>query len=394
MMMLLERPAFRNLQNILYSTSTVCSRVRRRKHISCLHSRFFKKSHFHSSCTLKNQDQINKSPSTLKNKIIFSGIQPTGIIHLGNYFGAIQQWVNLQNNNEDVICSIVDLHAITLSNDPVALKNDILTMAASLFACGIDPHKATLFQQSKVPEHSQLNWVLNCLATMDRLKRQPQFKEKSKSLKVIPMGLFSYPVLQAADILLYQTTHVPVGKDQEQHIFLSAELARKFNNLYGETFQVPECLTLDENLGRVRNLRKPELKMSKSSRNSKSRIEILDSPDLIKEKIKKAMTDFTSEVYYDFENRLGVSNLMTIHSAITGQTFDEIREEYAGVQTSDYKLSLADIVIEYLLPMQKKMKELLSDKENLKQMLEIGNNKARSRASVTWEIVSERVGFK
>ncbi|XP_042207953.1 tryptophan--tRNA ligase, mitochondrial-like [Homarus americanus] len=326
-------------------------------------------------------------------KTIFSGIQPTGVLHLGNYFGAVQRWVELQETGEEVIFCIVDLHSITLPQDPKTLHSQIITMAASLVACGIDPSRAVLFQQSRVSEHAQFNWVLGCLTTMARLGHLPQYKEKSASLKEIPLGLYVYPVLQSADILLYRATHVPVGEDQRQHIQLAAHLARVFNNKFGQTFVLPRSLVYDDSIARVKSLRQPDKKMSKSETDPKSRINLADSPDEIREKFKKAVTDFTSAVYFDAENRPGVSNLMSIHRAVTGQSMEQISRECEGVNTAQYKLLVADAVIEHLRPIRLRLEQLLSDRAHLNHLLDLGADKAKTIASKTWQDVREKVGL-
>lgn len=326
-------------------------------------------------------------------KTIFSGIQPTGTIHLGNYFGAVRRWIELQESGEDVIYSIVDLHSITLPQDPKTLHSNIIMMAASLIACGIDPNQAILFQQSRVSEHAQFNWVLGCITTMARLNHLPQYKEKSSMLKEIPLGLYVYPVLQAADILLYRATHVPVGDDQRQHIQLAAHLARVFNNKFGHTFTLPRSLVYDDTTARVRSLRQPARKMSKSEMDPKSRINLTDSPDCIREKFKKAVTDFTSAVYYDAENRPGVSNLIAIHSSITGKSFDDIRTDCENMTTAQYKLLVADVVIDHFSPIRQRIEQLLKESGHLNQLLDQGADRAKSIAARTWEEVKQKVGL-
>ncbi|KAG5325148.1 SYWM protein, partial [Pseudoatta argentina] len=264
-------------------------------------------------------------------KRIFSGIQPTGSVHLGNYFGAIWRWVELQNSSEAVLCSIADLHSITLPQNPQKLRENTLLMTATLIACGIDYKRSILFQQSKVPMHTELCWILGSITTMARLAHLPQFKEKSESLKNVPLGLYIYPVLQTADILLYKT-HVPVGQDQAQHIQLAQDLVQIFNRQFGQTFPVPRTL-INGPSQRIKSLRDPTKKMSKSHTDSKSRLNLLDEPDKLLEKVKKAVTDFTSEVTYDPEKRPGVANLINIHSLFTGQTTEEICKEAVGLNT-------------------------------------------------------------
>ncbi|MCL4137761.1 UNVERIFIED_CONTAM: hypothetical protein GTU68_037284, partial [Idotea baltica] len=324
-----------------------------------------------------------------------SGIQPTGAIHLGNYLGAIRNWIDLQNSGEDTIFSIVDLHAITLSYDHTALKNDIMTMAATIIACGIDPKKSILYQQSQVLEHTSLCWILSCLTTMPRLSQLPQYKEKSSKFtnKSVPTGLFIYPVLQSADILLYKTTHVPVGEDQIQHIQLASHLAKLFNGIYGSTFPIPEALIYKDTSARIKSLRSPLSKMSKSEKDPKSRIDLLDSPDTIREKVKKSITDFTSAVYFDAESRPGVSNLMTLHKAFSGKSYECIEKENSDIDTGKYKKVLAEVLVEYLSPIRTKTLELMKEKDYLEKVIQDGNDKARTRAQNTLAEVYKKVGF-
>lgn len=343
---------------------------------------------FHSTSSLRCG---SKTPTA--RKTIFSGIQPTGTLHLGNYIGAVRRWLELQESGEDVIFCIVDLHSITLPQDPKTLHSQIILMAASLIACGIDPHRAILFQQSRVSEHAQFNWILGCITTMARLNHLPQYKEKSSLLKEIPLGLYVYPVLQAADILLYRATHVPVGEDQRQHIQLAAHLARVFNNKFGPTFTLPHSMVYDDTTARVKSLRQPARKMSKSEADPKSRINLTDSPDAIREKFKKAVTDFTSAVYYDAENRPGVSNLMAIHSAVTGKSFNEIQTDCEGITTAQYKLLVADVVIDQLSPIRIRIEQLLKDSGHLNQLLDQGADRAKAIAASTWEEVKQKVGL-
>ncbi|XP_076033221.1 tryptophanyl-tRNA synthetase, mitochondrial [Oratosquilla oratoria] len=344
-----------------------------------------------SSATTRGGVPENKKSG--KTRRIFSGIQPTGVLHLGNYFGAIRKWVELQELGENVVYCVVDLHSITLPQDPQTLYRQTLSMAASLLACGIDPAKAVVFQQSRVPEHSQLSWVLGCNTTLARLAHLPQFKEKSVTLKEVPLGLYVYPVLQAADILLYKATHVPVGKDQLQHIQLAADIAKTFNHRFGHTFEPPKSLILDDPTSRLKSLRQPSKKMSKSEKDPRSRIELTDPPDIVREKLKKAVTDMTSEVYFDPEARPGVSNLMSIQRAITGQSFEEIQQECVGLDTGQYKLHLADIVIDHLEPRRRLLQELLADRTHLEKLLDKGAERARQMAAATWAEVAVKMGL-
>ncbi|KAK1123238.1 hypothetical protein K0M31_008869 [Melipona bicolor] len=327
-------------------------------------------------------------------KRIFSGIQPTGNLHLGNYLGAVQKWIELQDNGENVIWSIVDMHSITLPHDPKELSNNILKMTATLLACGIDPKKSILFQQSTVDTHAQLCWVLGCLTAFTRLARLPQFKEKSEILKSIPLSLYIYPVLQAADILLYKATDVPVGQDQVQHIQLAQELAIKFNKKFGNTFPVPHSLINEDASQRIKSLRDPSKKMSKSDQTSKSRLDILDKPEILIEKIKKAVTDFTSKVTYEPEKRPGVSNLITIHSMLTGKSPDQICSEVDGLDTGKYKLVLADVIVEKLTPIREEFSRLIKEPAYLQEVLRNGTESATEIASDSWCEVRNKIGFE
>ncbi|XP_055856556.1 tryptophan--tRNA ligase, mitochondrial [Episyrphus balteatus] len=325
---------------------------------------------------------------------IFSGIQPTGSLHLGNYLGAVQKWAELQNSGEDVTYCIVDLHSITVPQDPETLRNNIIQMTATMLACGIDPNKSTVFLQSTVKEHTELNWILGCLTTMARLRHLPQYKEKTQKMKEIPLGLFLYPVLQAADILLYKTTHVPVGEDQVQHIQLTQHLGNLFNNRFGTTF--PDCHAIidKKEAARIRSLRDPSKKMSKSDPEVKSCIYLTDEPDVIVEKIKKAVTDFTSEVTYDPENRMGVSNLVAIHSLVSnGKSTEEICKEVQGIDTGKYKMVVAEAVVEHLKPIRTKINEYLKNPSELVYILEEGREKAQGIAEETMAEVKQKVGL-
>ncbi|CAG9767532.1 unnamed protein product [Ceutorhynchus assimilis] len=325
---------------------------------------------------------------------VFSGIQPTGSIHLGNYLGAISQWIKLQDQNEDLILSIVDLHSITLPHDPKKLSRNILELTATLLGCGLDPSKVILFQQSMVSAHTELCWCLGCISTMARLAHLPQYKEKSANLKNIPLGLFVYPVLQAADILLYKATHVPVGEDQLQHIQLCQELAKIFNNRFGQTFPMPHTLKISNEYSRIKSLRDPLKKMSKSDPDEKSRICLTDTPDTIVRNIKKAVTDFTSEVTFDPENRPGVSNLISIHSFATGKTVEQICKEAEHLDTGRYKFVAADAIVAYIKPIQESIAQYLDDKGYLLSVLAEGGEKASEIAEVTLKEVHNKLGLR
>ncbi|XP_015917495.2 tryptophan--tRNA ligase, mitochondrial [Parasteatoda tepidariorum] len=323
---------------------------------------------------------------------IFSGIQPTGVPHLGNYFGAIKKWSDLQNEGKNCIFSIVDLHSITLPQDPLQLKYNIHLMTACLLACGINPDLCILFLQSQIPQHTELAWILGCLTTMPRLAHLPQYKDKSSSLENIPLGLFVYPVLQSADILLYKSTHVPVGEDQIQHIQLTQHLVKVFNNKYGKIFPVPEAL-IDETCARVKGLREPDKKMSKSDKNFKNRIDLTDSPDIITKRIKEALTDFTSGVTYDMEKRPGVGNLILVHSLCSGKSFEEICKDSESLDTGQYKLVVAEAVIEHLKPIQEQIKRIMSDRGYIERILKTGSERAIEIASKTMNEVKTSVGL-
>ncbi|XP_048509899.1 tryptophan--tRNA ligase, mitochondrial isoform X2 [Athalia rosae] len=324
---------------------------------------------------------------------IFSGIQPTGAVHLGNYLGAIQRWVDLQNSNHDVLYSIVDMHSITLPQDPKELKNNILEITATLLACGIDPEKSILFQQSTVPMHAELCWVLGCLTTMPRLGQLPQFKEKSAKVKDIPLGLYIYPVLQSADILLYKSTHVPVGEDQLQHLQLAQHLAKLFNNRFGETFPIPHAMINDDSSARIKSLRDTTKKMSKSDTDHKSRIELTDEPKVLLRKIKKAITDFTSEVTYAPVERPGVANLINIHSLLSGKSHHQICKDAEGLETAQYKMVVADVLIEKLSPIRNRLLDLRKEPQYLEEVLRKGGERARNLAIDCWHEVRDKVGF-
>ncbi|XP_074551048.1 tryptophan--tRNA ligase, mitochondrial [Halichoeres trimaculatus] len=322
---------------------------------------------------------------------VFSGIQPTGVPHLGNFLGALENWVALQNQYPSVLYSIVDLHSITQPQDPDQLRSNILDMAASLLACGIDPDKAVLFQQSRVSEHAELSWILGCLTSMPRLRHLPQWKMKSKQKNEGSVGLYTYPVLQAADILLYQSTHVPVGEDQVQHLELAKDLARMFNNRYGEMF--PEPAALLSSTRKVKSLRDPSVKMSKSDLQTMATITITDSPADIALKIRRAVTDFTSEVTYDPETRPGVSNLVLIHAAMAGISTEEAVQEARGLETAEYKKVVADAVIQRLTPIREEIQRLRGDPGHLEGVLDQGTGRARELAAPVLREVRQRVGF-
>ncbi|GFY33864.1 tryptophan--tRNA ligase, mitochondrial [Trichonephila clavipes] len=329
---------------------------------------------------------------TAHKPLVFSGIQPTGVPHLGNYFGAIKKWSILQNEGEKCIFSIVDLHSITLPQDPLTLRQNIHIMAACLLACGINPDLSVFFLQSQVPYHTELAWILGCMTTTTRLTHLPQYKEKAGSVETIPLGLYIYPILQSADILLYKATKVPVGEDQIQHIQLCQHLVKVFNNKYGKIFPVPSAL-IEESSARIKSLRQPEKKMSKSDSNIRNRIEITDPPDMVTKRIKEAVTDCTSAVTYDMEQRPGVSNLILIHSLCTGKSCQSICDENRNLDTGQYKGVVAEAVVEYLKPIRLEFQRLMAEPSYIVQILQKGSEKASEIARQTIDEVKKVVGL-
>lgn len=326
-----------------------------------------------------------------KKKVIFSGIQPTGNLHIGNLIGAIRNWVLMQDEYECYF-SIVDLHAITIRQKPADLRKNILDLAAMLLACGIDYEKSVLFVQSQVPEHSQLSWVLNCFTPIGDLNRMTQFKDKSsKHPENINAGLFTYPVLQAADILLYQADLVPVGTDQKQHLELSRNIAERFNNAYSPTFEIPEPY-IPKIGAKVMNLQEPTKKMSKSDDNDKATIYITDSDNEIRNKIKRAVTDSEALVKFS-ENKPGVSNLISLYSIATGKTIKVIEKEFEGKGYGDFKATVGDAVADYINPIRTKFQEIRSNKKILEDILSNGAEQAHRKAFKTLRKVYKKLGF-
>ncbi|KDR96265.1 tryptophanyl-tRNA synthetase [Peptoclostridium litorale DSM 5388] len=324
-------------------------------------------------------------------KIIFSGIQPSGELTLGNYLGAIKNWVKLQEEYESYFC-VVDLHAITVRQVPKDLRARTLQVLAIYLASGIDPEKATLFIQSHVPAHCEAQWLLNCSTYMGELSRMTQFKDKSqKAGESIPVGLFTYPVLMAADILLYNTDLVPVGKDQMQHLELSRDLAERFNNLYSPTFKVPDGYIPKEG-AKIMNLQDPAKKMSKSDENANSYILIMDPPDVIRKKISRAVTDTVGEINYTDEQP-GIKNLINIISAITGESPESIVEKYNGCGYAQLKSDVAEIIVKELQPIQAKVNEYLSDKAYLEEIYKKGADKANYAATKTLRKMQKKIGL-
>jgi tryptophanyl-tRNA synthetase len=324
-------------------------------------------------------------------KRVFSGIQPTGEIHIGRYLGAIRHWVTMQKNYDNIIC-VVDMHAITVPQDSKLLKGRIREFAGLLMAVGIDPEKSILFVQSHVHEHSELAWILNCFIPMGWMSRMTQYKEKAAKQKgQVSVGLFDYPALMAADILLYDTEVVPVGEDQKQHVELARDAAQRFNSIYGETFVLPEPLIADVG-SRIMGLDDPTKKMSGSEEGPNHSIALLDTPDVIRAKIMRATTDSLKEIRFD-ERRPGINNLLTIYQIFTGEKKQAIEAKFAGKGYSDFKKVLAEVVIEGLRPLQERYKKITSEKGYLDKVLTEGANKARPMAQKTLAKVKKAVGL-
>lgn len=323
-------------------------------------------------------------------KRIFSGAQPTGQLHIGNYLGALKNWVALQDEYEAFYC-IVNLHAITLPQDPASLRKATLDLARIYLAAGVDPSRSTIFIQSDVPEHAELAWTLSCIARMGELERMTQFKDKGKgNAERAGVGLFTYPILMAADILLYQTDLVPVGQDQKQHLELTRDLAERFNRDYGETFKVPEPY-IPKAGASIKSLQEPERKMSKSDENAAGSIFLLDDADTVTKKIKRAVTDSGTTIEFD-ESRPAINNLLTIYRLLTGKTDDECVAHFDGKGYGAFKTELAEATVEFLRPFQERVKQY--DDETLLAILKPGAEKARAIAADTLRKVYENMGIK
>ena len=323
-------------------------------------------------------------------KRIFSGIQPTGNIHIGNYLGAIRQWVTMQDEFESILC-VVDLHAITTYQEPVVLKAKIREAAGLVIAAGIDPKRSAIFTQSHISAHAELAWILECVVPIGWLRRMTQFKDKSEQEEVVTAGLFNYPALMAADILLYRTDAVPVGDDQVQHLELARDLAQRFNSLYGDTLVLPQAI-LSETGARIMGLDDPTKKMSKSTEQPGHAIALLDGPDEIRAKIARATTDSLREIRFD-ENRPGVTNLLGIYQSFTGMSREDIESRFEGKGYADLKKNLADIVIGSLQPLQTRYQEATADPGYLDSVLEEGEDRVRPLAEMTLARVKERMGL-
>ncbi|MGI8577124.1 MAG: tryptophan--tRNA ligase [Nocardioidaceae bacterium] len=335
-----------------------------------------------------------QSPQPTARPRVLSGIQPTAdSFHLGNYLGALRQWVELQFDHDAFYC-IVDLHAITVEHDPSRLRERCLRSTAQLLAMGLDPDRCTLFIQSHVPEHTQLEWVLGCITGFGEAARMIQFKDKSArgGQDSTTVGLFTYPVLQAADILLYQAHRVPVGEDQRQHLELTRDLAGRFNHRFGDTFVVPEPHILKET-AKVTDLQEPTAKMSKSASSPAGIVELLDEPKRSGKKIRSAVTDSGHEIYFDELEKPGISNLLTIHAALSGRPVEDLVGDYNGRGYGDLKKDLAQFVEEFVTPFRARTMELLDDRAELDAILAQGARRAREVAAVTLATAYDRIGF-
>ena len=325
---------------------------------------------------------------------VLSGIQPTAdSYHLGNYLGAVRQWVNLQEEHEPFFF-IADLHAITVEQDPKVLRERTRRAAAQLLAAGVDPERSAIFVQSHLPEHAQLGWVMQCITSFGEARRMTQFKDKSAKggEGAASVGLFSYPMLMAADILLYRPAYVPVGEDQRQHLELTRDLAQRFNSRYKKTFRLPEPYILKE-VAKIYDLQDPAIKMSKSASSPSGLIDMLDDPKVSAKKIRSAVTDSEMEIRFDEEAKPGVSNLLRIYSALTGSEIDTLVGKYAGKGYGDLKKDLAEVVVDYVTPFREKTFEVLEDRAYLDGILQQGAEKAGVVARKTLADVYERVGF-
>ncbi|MEU0933299.1 tryptophan--tRNA ligase [Embleya sp. NPDC005971] len=325
---------------------------------------------------------------------VLSGIQPTAdSFHLGNYLGAIRQWVPLQDSHDAFYC-VVDLHAITVPQDPKELRERTRISAAQLLAVGLDPERCTLFVQSHVPEHAQLAWIMNCVTGFGEAARMTQFKDKSakQGSDRTTVGLFTYPVLQVADILLYQADAVPVGEDQRQHLELTRDVAQRFNSTYGETYVIPKPFIVKET-AKIVDLQDPTIKMSKSASAPKGIVNLLDDPKVSAKKIRSAVTDTGTEVRFDETEKPGVSNLLTIHSALSGTSIAALEERFAGRGYGDLKKEVAEVLVEFVEPFQERVRTYLDDPSELDKVLARGAEKARAVASETLAKTYDRVGF-
>lgn len=339
-------------------------------------------------------EQASSAPTGAPRQRVLSGIQPTAdSFHFGNYLGALRQWVSLQDEHEPFYM-VVDQHAITLEHDPKLLRERTYRSAAQLLAMGVDPERSAVFVQSHVPAHAQLAWVLNCITAFGEARRMTQFKDKSAKggEGAASVGLFTYPILQAADILLYRPAFVPVGEDQRQHLELTRDLAHRFNTRYKKTFRLPEPYILKET-AKIYDLQNPTAKMSKSASSPAGIIDLLDDPKVSAKKIRSAVTDSEAVVAFDPESKPGVSNLLSIFAALTGRPAADIAGDYAGRGYGDLKGDLADVVVEFVTPLRDRALGLLEDRSALDEVLASGAARARAVADRTLADVYDRVGF-
>ena len=327
----------------------------------------------------------------MNNKRVFSGIQPTGSAHIGNYLGAIKNWAKGQDEKENIFC-VVDLHAITIPKNPKELKENISETAKIILASGIDSKKCSLFIQSNRPEHSELAWILNCYTQIGELQRMTQFKEKGQNKKSVSVGLFDYPVLMAADILLYDTNEVPVGEDQKQHIELARDIARRINQKYKDTFVVPEP-NIKKETARIMSLDNPRVKMSKSSYSENSFIAIRDEADTIRRKIKKAVTDSGEKIEFKPNEKPALANLLNIYSGFSGEKAEEIASRYKDSGYASFKQDLAEVIIQSLNPIQTKLRDLDKDPGHVASVLAEGSQKVAPIANKTLSRVKKTLGL-
>jgi len=346
------------------------------------------------SVSLEPETAVDAASAGSARPRVLSGIQPTAdSFHFGNYLGALRQWVDLQEDYQPFFF-IADLHAITVEQDPKTLRRRTLTAAAQLLAAGIDPARSAVFVQSQVPAHAQLGWVLQCLTGFGEARRMTQFKDKSAKggEGAVSVGLFTYPILQASDILLYRPHFVPVGEDQRQHLELTRDLAQRFNHRYKKTFRLPEPYILKAT-AKIGDLQEPTAKMSKSASSPQGIIEMLDDPRASAKKIRSAVTDSDTEIRFDPDGKPGVSNLLTIYSALTGRSITDLESEYDGRGYGDLKKDLAEVVVDFVTPFRDRTLELLDDPHELQAILDDGASRAAAVAEATLRDVYERVGF-
>jgi tryptophanyl-tRNA synthetase len=324
---------------------------------------------------------------------IVSGIRSSGQLTIANYLGAISQFIKLQENHE-CFYFIADLHAITTPYDPKTFSGNVLDVAATYLASGLDPTRTTMFLQSLIPEHTQLQWLLATITPMGELERMTQYKEKTRQGNSADVGLFMYPVLMAADILLYKPQAVPVGDDQVQHVEITRVIAERFNKRFGNTFPLPQPKTLDATFARIKSLQDPSKKMSKSDTNHRASVGILDTPDEIKAKMKAAVTDSGKNILFDLDAKPAIANLLTIASGFSGITIPKLEQQFKGVSYAEFKMAVAEMLIEKLRPLQKKYAEFMADEKRLKEIIADGSNRAHKIASRTFNEVQEKMGLK